>query len=110
MPLLDRCCGSALAWYSFWWRYLKLTRLFFADDSLLFQSADDGGIQVFKEVNKKYEMFSRQKVNCQKSSVFFSKTVGQNCRIKLAEQLGMLISDGKGKYLGLPYMIGRSKQ
>lgn len=44
-----------------------------------------------------------------KSYVFFSKNILYNDSTHLSSMLGMEISSGKGKYLELPYLIGRKK-
>lgn len=45
-----------------------------------------------------------------KSSVYFSKQVLRSDRDALAEMLDMSLSDGKGKFLGLPNVVGRTKK
>lgn len=45
-----------------------------------------------------------------KSSVFFSKGVADSEQQAMAQELGMALSTWKAKYLGLPYLIGISKQ
>lgn len=52
---------------------------------------------------------SGQRINMTKSSIFFSKNMQPTRCLELAQQFGMSINTGSGKYLGLPYLIGRSK-
>lgn len=49
-------------------------------------------------------------MNFGKSSVFFCKRVAELDHILIANFLGVVRSSGRGKYLGLPYFIGRSKK
>jgi len=50
-----------------------ITHLLFADDRLLFCNASIEECQIIKEILYIYEKASRQKVNCDKTSIFFSK-------------------------------------
>ena len=45
---------------------------------------------------------SGQKVNLNKSCVFFSKNVHMNGRLELSSALGMRLTADLGKYLGVP--------
>ena len=58
----------------------------------------------------KYEEAAGQKVNTEKSSVFFSKNTKEETRERVKNVLGSMQNDQPGKYLGLPSMIGRSKK
>lgn len=85
---------------------LSLTRLFFTNDSLLFQIATTDGIQALKLVLSKYELLSGQKVSLVKSSVFFSKGIANSEQQAMAQELGIALSIGKGKYLGCLTLLG----
>lgn len=53
---------------------------------------------------------SSQEASLKKSSVYFSKNVRWGNYCVLARMLGVEFSYGKGKFLGLPYLVGRSKK
>lgn len=83
---------------------------FFADDSLLFFEVN--GIEPVEVNNilQLYEMASGQSVNLAKSQLFFSTNVDTNIRNRVSSQLLVESSLNLGKYLGLPYLICRSKR
>ena len=87
-----------------------LSHLFFADDSLLFCRADDQGLATLSRVLKAYEVATGQKINYGKSSVFIPNCIDQEIRENVVTALGMSLCEGKGKYLGLPYLVGRTKR
>lgn len=58
-----------------------------------------------------YEKTSRQNINVSKSSIFFtSKNMVAARKCELVHELGVRVCDGSGKYLGLPFLIGRTKK
>ncbi|XP_050249071.1 uncharacterized protein LOC126696357 [Quercus robur] len=85
------------------------THLFFADDSLLFYKASEQECHKLIEILELYEAASGQKVNAEKSSVFFSHNTPQERRCEVLDILGPMQDTRHGKYLGLPSIIGRSK-
>ena len=54
-------------------------------------------------------MASRQKINANKSSVFFSQYTAPDIRNEVLDILGPMQDSRHDKYLGLPSIIGRSK-
>ena len=86
-----------------------VSHLFFADDSLLFSKAIDRECQKLVEILELYEAASGQKVNMDKSSVFFSRNTPQERRSEVIGILGPMQDTRHNKYLGLPSIIGRSK-
>lgn len=71
----------------------------------MFQRATPKGALVLKSVLSLYEKVLDQKVSLAKYAVYFSKHVQWgDCDI-LAKMLGMTLSYGKEKYLGLPYLV-----
>ena len=57
-----------------------------------------------------YERASRQVINYDKSVVFFSANTCRNLRKEICAELGNMKEAKSGKYLGLPMLLGRSKQ
>ncbi|KAK9707275.1 hypothetical protein RND81_07G185700 [Saponaria officinalis] len=56
-----------------------------------------------------YEQGSGQRINMQKSEIFFSPSTPANCREQVQEVLGSKVVTRPSKYLGMPSIIGRSK-
>ncbi|XP_062175976.1 uncharacterized protein LOC133881026 [Alnus glutinosa] len=89
-------------------RGVHLTHLFFADDSLLFCRANSDEWGNLMKVLEAYEAASGQKINIEKSSIFFSSNTGAEFRA-LISAAGFAPSSCFEKYLGLPILVGRSK-
>ena len=53
----------------------KISHLFFADDNLLFCRARVEDVIKIQEILGKYEVASGQKINSDKTTIFFSKNV-----------------------------------
>ena len=88
---------------------IKINHLFFADDSLLFCKANFlewGNVQAILDT---YEKASGQKLNCDKSSIFFSKNTKEELKEFFASIAGMRITTNFEKYFGLPAIIGQSR-
>ena len=88
----------------------KITHLFFADDSLLFCKANSEECEKLKEILKKYEAASAQKVNSDKSSIYFSPNTTLELKETIFNILGPMQDSRQNKYLGLPSIIGKSKK
>ena len=89
--------------------YLSVTHLFFADDSLLFCKTEKREVSKLMEILELYEAASRQKINTKKSSVTFSHNTSLETKNEVLGILGPMQDSRQGKYLGLPSVIGKSK-
>ena len=88
----------------------KITHLFFADDNLHFCKANSEECEKLKEILEKYGAASRQKVNSDKSSIYFSPHTTLELKEAIFNILGPMQDSRHNKYLGLPSIIGRSKK
>ncbi|XP_030969612.1 uncharacterized protein LOC115989874 [Quercus lobata] len=62
------------------------------------------------EILRIYESASGQKINTEKSSIFFSPNTSQERKDEIVSILGPMNDLRHAKYLGLPSIIGRSKK
>jgi hypothetical protein len=91
-------------------RGTKINNLFFADDNLLFCKANFvewGNVQEILDV---YEKASGQKLNREKTFIFFSKNTKQEFKEYIASTGGISVSSNFERYLGLPAIIGQSRR
>ncbi|KAF5459101.1 hypothetical protein F2P56_023085 [Juglans regia] len=88
---------------------VKMNHVFFADDSLLFCQANMKEWMGLNQILNGYEEASGQKLNRQKTTLFFSKNTKQPARNYIKQVTGLADSSNLEKYLGLPSLIGRSK-
>lgn len=54
-----------------------------------------------------YEQGSGQKVNMDKSAIFFSKNTKDETKIAICNELERIVEKRSSKYLGLPMLITR---
>ena len=87
----------------------RLLICFFTDDSLLFCKANGQECQYLIEILQLYEAASGQKINADKSSVFFSNNTPDDRRCEVLNVLGPMQDTRHKKYLGLPSIIGKSR-
>ncbi|XP_030494621.2 uncharacterized protein LOC115710395 [Cannabis sativa] len=83
--------------------------MLFADDSYVFCRANTREADSIMELLHLYEQASGQRVNFEKSSVFFSSNTEASVRDFLCGQLGIYEADDNITYLGLPNIMGRKK-
>ena len=89
---------------------LRLTHLFFADDSLLFCKASIQECNHIQDILSEYEAASSQKLNRDKTTLFFNKVTSQNTQESIINLLGVPEIKQYEKYLGLPSFVGRGKK
>ena len=86
-----------------------VTCLFFTNDNLLFCKANSQECHILTEILRKYEAASRQKINTNKSSIFFNHNTPQETKDEMLEILGPMQGSCHIKYIRLPSIIGKSK-
>jgi hypothetical protein len=87
-----------------------ITHLLFADDSVVFLEATTRSMQILKEILHDYEASSGQKVNLQKSSIFFRPGCQDGLKQSVKDQINIHCEALSERYLGLPTVVGRSKK
>jgi hypothetical protein len=86
-----------------------VNHLLFADDSLLFFKASSEDASKVKEVLQKYCLALGQRINMDKSSIFFSKGCPAVLKESIKNTLEVQRETLNEKYLGLPSNMGKSK-
>lgn len=84
---------------------LKVSHLFFVDDSLLFCRANDHDCQAILEVLEKYEQALGQRINQDKTRIFFSSNTARSMQENIKGLLGVLAISRKE--FGTKYKDGR---
>jgi hypothetical protein len=87
----------------------RLNHLFFADDSLLFCKTTVQDWQQLLAILDLYERASGQKLNKDKTTVFFSRNTSSATRAQILNLTGVPTSQRYDKYLGLPALVGKSR-
>ena len=88
----------------------KVTHLFFADDSLLFCRARREDLQAIQHILTSFEHASGQKINREKTTLFFSKAVSDEMKREIIDFLGVAEIKEYEKYLRLPAVVGKNKK
>ena len=88
----------------------ELTHLLFANDSLLFYRATSEECEKVLQILESYEQASGQKVNRNKTAIFFSKATPDTLKQAIKTALGLQEITEYEKYLGLPSLVGRRKK
>ncbi|KAA3480947.1 LINE-1 reverse transcriptase isogeny [Gossypium australe] len=79
------------------------------DDCVLFGDATHEGAKTICNVIQEYELISGQRVNYDKSLIYFEANVGTDVNDEITSLLGVRVASSPEKYLGLPMMVGRRK-
>jgi ribonuclease HI len=58
---------------------------------------------------KRYEVASGQRLNCNKTAIFFSKNTSQGDKKEIVEAAGIPVTQRYDSYLGLPALVGKSR-
>ncbi|XP_030479177.1 uncharacterized protein LOC115696415 [Cannabis sativa] len=86
-----------------------ISHLFFADDSLLFCTADRNSCLALQDVFNIYSKASGKAINFSKSSILFSPNTDPNIRALFFQTFNLEDRPFGCKYLGLPQCLSRSK-
>ena len=119
-PYLFVACMERLSQLIEWlcveghWKAIPVTRggtqvshLMFADDIVLFGEASRTQAEVMIKCLTDFCAWSGQKVNTQKSSVYFSPNTNEATAAEICNVLGISKTDDLGRYLGVPTINGR---
>jgi hypothetical protein len=87
----------------------RLSHLFFADENLLFCKANSVEWRRLTKLLEEYEVASGQKLNKEKTSIFFSRNTSTEKKEEISSLSGLNATQCYEKYLGLPTMVGRSR-
>lgn len=88
----------------------RLNHLLFADDTMFFTKSNVQCCTTVLQILRDYELASEQKINTEKSSIYFSAKTPLMVRNRVKRHLGIEKEGGVGKYLGLPEHFGRKKK
>ncbi|XP_058775258.1 uncharacterized protein LOC131649514 [Vicia villosa] len=87
-----------------------ISRLFFADDSLLLSIASEVEAGRIQHVLEAYQQAFGQSINADKSEVSFRSNIGDEAKDKIRGILGFRGVINHSKYLGFLVVFGRSKK
>ena len=87
----------------------RVSHLFFTDDSLVFGRATMSEATKIQRILKVYELSSGQRLNCSKTSLFFSPNTDDGTKEKVKNMFDAQVIKPHESYLGLPSLVGRSK-
>ncbi|XP_074324121.1 uncharacterized protein LOC141661039 [Apium graveolens] len=87
----------------------SLSHMFFADDSYIYCQANEPSANHIVDMLSKFETTSGQKINRDKSSIFFSRNTKSEVKEKVCEVLNFHEANDNTHYLGLPNILGRKK-
>ena len=87
----------------------RVTHLLFADDCMLFFRATTDECQTVMNILDKYEAAFGQKLNNDKTFIFFSTNTPTEAKEDIKNLMGASHTNSIEQYLGLPSFVGRSK-
>ena len=87
----------------------RVSHLFFADDNVLFYRAIKAECQKVLDILAIYERGTGQKINREKTNIFFSSNTHHQTQSPIQQLLGVSPIRQYEKYLGLPALVGREE-
>ena len=88
----------------------RISHLLFTDDSLVFCRATMEESNRVMKILEDYERDLGQKLNKEKTSLFFSKNTNREVQNHVKQQFGVQIIRHHEKYLELPPLVGKGKR
>lgn len=86
-----------------------VSHLFFADDNMFYCKKSDEEIDHLVAILRKYSLATGQRINYQKSNVYFGKNIPEERRLQIKAKTNISQDGGSSIYLGLPESFGPSK-
>ena len=86
-----------------------ISHLLFADDSIFFTRANDKCVNTLKNVLQTYSQGSGQRINLQKSTLYFGSSCPDDIKQKVMNSLNVHNETIQSSYLGMPTYVGRSR-
>ena len=87
----------------------QVSHLFFADDNVLFCRATETECKNIMDILEVYKRGFGQKINREKTNIFFSSNTSYPLWARIQHLLGVLAIHQYEKYLGLPTLVGQAK-
>lgn len=88
----------------------QISHLLFADDSIIFCRATVEEGSLVNKVLEDYERELGQKLNKNKTSLFFNKNTSREIQDQVKNMFGAQIIQHHERYLGLPPIVGKGKR
>ena len=88
----------------------QISHLFFANDSIIFYQATREDCSHLEQILETYEHASWQKINQEKTFLFFSQNTTQDLQEEIKQHFGAEVIQQHETYLGLPSLVGQSKK
>lgn len=85
-----------------------ISHLLFADDSIFFTRGDAKNLQALNDVLQTYSQGSGQRINFEKSSVFFGDHCPVHIKDRVKTYLNVHCEAIQASYLGMPSWVGKS--
>jgi hypothetical protein len=86
-----------------------ISHLLFADDSIFFTRSDERSVNTLHAVLETYSEGSGQKINLQKSSLFFGNSCPDDIKQRVKMSLNVQNEALQSTYLGMPTYVGQSQ-
>ena len=88
----------------------RTSHIFFVDDGIIFCQATREECSQLAQILETYEQASGQQLNREKRSLFFSHNTPEDLQDAITHYFGAEVIRQHETYLGLPSIVGRSKQ